>query len=168
MRRFHSYGPVDSRHHFCVPRTELVTRCVEQMVGIPDEGGHYFTLWSPRQCGKTWLMRRTREEIERRFPDRFALGMMSVQGVVMKPDEPEEAILKRIPLLFWETFRLEMDEAPASFEDFKALFLKEKGRFERPLILFIDEFDSLPRGVIDRLVTLFRDMYLKRESFVLR
>ncbi len=35
------------------------------------------------------------------------------------------------------------------------------------MILFIDEFDSLPAAVIDRLVTLFRDMYLKRESYLL-
>ena len=42
-----------------------------------------------------------------------------------------------------------------------------KGMFKKPVILFIDEFDSLPRNVIDRLVTLFRDMYLKPESFIL-
>jgi len=39
--------------------------------------------------------------------------------------------------------------------------------FDRPLILFIDEFDSLPSKIIDRLVTLFRDMYLNREGFLL-
>jgi len=60
MRRFHSYGPVDGKHHFCVKREELVSHCLAQLVGIPDEGGHYtsflstcFTIWAPRQTGKT-------------------------------------------------------------------------------------------------------------------
>ena len=167
MRRFHSYGPVDARHHFCVKRTELVQQCAEQLIGIPDEGGHFFTIWSPRQCGKTWLMRQAAREIETQYPGKFVVGMMSVQGVVMKSDEPEEAILNRLPLLFWETFKMEIGEPPVAFEGFKNLFLTDKGMFSKPLILFIDEFDSLPRNVIDRLITLFRDMYLKQESFIL-
>ncbi|MCP4349120.1 MAG: hypothetical protein GY795_26870, partial [Desulfobacterales bacterium] len=57
MRHFHSYGPVDCRLHFCVERRELIEKCTEQLVGIPEEGGHYFTMWGPRQTGKTWLMR---------------------------------------------------------------------------------------------------------------
>ena len=167
MRTFFSYGPVDCEEHFCVPRNELIEQCFEQLIGNPQKGGHFFTIWSPRQCGKTWLVRQVKKEIEKRRPDQFVAAMMSVQGVVMKPDEPEEAFLDRFPLLFWETFKLEMDKPPTTFEGLKNLFLKDKGMFDKPLILFIDEFDSLPRDVIDRLVTLFRDMYLKQESFLL-
>jgi len=32
------------------------------------------------------------------------------------------------------------------------------------VILFIDEFDSLPAAVIDQLVSLFRDIYLMRRD----
>ncbi len=167
MRRFHSYGPVDCRHHFCVPRTEMIQRCAAQLVGIPDEGGHYFTIWSPRQCGKTWLMRQAARKIAMDHPDRFTIGMMSMQGVDLKPDEPEDAFLQGLPLLFWETFKMELPGPPARFAGVKNLFLKEKGFFDNPLILFIDEFDSLPPKVIDRLVTLFRDMYLKRDGYLL-
>ncbi len=166
MRHFHSYGPVDCRHHFCAEREALIQNCLRQLLGIPDGAGHYFTIWAPRQTGKTWLMREVRKEIEKQYEDRFIIGTMSVQGVIMKPEEPEEAFLKRIPLLFWESFRLEID-APEDFEGFKNLFMRDKGLFDKPLILFIDEFDSLPRKVIDRLVTLFRDMYLKQESYIL-
>ncbi len=167
MRQFHSYGPVDCRHHFCVERKALVQHCFKQLIGIPDEGGHYFTIWAPRQTGKTWLMRQVRKETEKQHPDRFIIGTMSVQGVMMKPEEHEKEFLKRIPLLFWESFRLEIGTPPGNFEEFKNLFLKDRGLFDKPLILFIDEFDSLPRNVIDCLVTLFRDMYLKKESYVL-
>ncbi|MFP4308230.1 MAG: hypothetical protein ACLFQQ_13530 [Desulfococcaceae bacterium] len=172
MRRFTSYGPVNERKHFILPRSELVESCADHLIDDPEEGGHFFTIWAPRQTGKTWLARRAKGAIESRHPGRFSVGLVSVQGVVMKPDEPEEAFLDRLPLLFWETFRIEMDSPPKSFEEFKNLFLREKGLFRKglfrkPLILFIDEFDSLPRRVIDRLVTVFRDMYLKRDSYVL-
>ena len=49
MRRFHSYGPVDCRYHFCVARKELIAQGVEQLIGVPEELGHYFTIWAPRQ-----------------------------------------------------------------------------------------------------------------------
>ncbi|MBF0609421.1 MAG: ATP-binding protein, partial [Magnetococcales bacterium] len=61
MRSFYSYGPVNCRSHFCVPRRELIERCAGQLIGdIVDEGGRYFTIWAPRQTGKTWVMRQVR------------------------------------------------------------------------------------------------------------
>jgi hypothetical protein len=168
MRRFHSYGPVNSRAHFCVPRTELVAACAEQLVGRPEEeGGHYFTLWAPRQTGKTWLMRQAKAEIERRWPERFLVATMSVQGVVMEESDPAAAFLERVPRLIWEALDLDLPAPPADWESFTALFLRERGLFTRPLVLFIDEFDSLPRQVIDQLVVLFRDISLKRQSYLL-
>ncbi len=57
MRRFWSYGPVNSKLHYYAPREELVDRAYGSLVGDnPDEGGHYITVWAPRQTGKSWLM----------------------------------------------------------------------------------------------------------------
>jgi len=44
MRHFNSYGPVDSQEHFCVQRKALITQGVEQLIGKPKKGGHYFTI----------------------------------------------------------------------------------------------------------------------------
>ncbi len=87
--------------------------------------------------------------------------------MVLKDDDPDEAFLRKIPLLFRESFRLDDVGIPEDWEHWKLLFEKEMGLFDSPVILFIDEFDSLPPHVIDRLVTLFRDMYLKRETYLL-
>jgi len=166
MRQFHSYGPVDCEEHFCVPRTELVERCFSQMTGNPGKGGHFFTIWGPRQCGKTWLMRQVTKKIEKQYPDRFIIGMMSVQGIIMEKDDPDEVMFRQLPRIVREAFKTE-PPAPKTWDDWIDWFSTEKGLFEKPVILFIDEFDSLPPGVIDRLITLFRDMCLKRESFVI-
>ncbi len=57
MRRFSSYGPVDKRQHYYVPRKALIEKAYTQLMGHnPQRGGHYFTVWAPRQAGKTWIM----------------------------------------------------------------------------------------------------------------
>ncbi|MBF0202675.1 MAG: AAA-like domain-containing protein [Desulfamplus sp.] len=164
MRKFCSYGPVDCRHHFCVKRQDLIQRCHDQLIGIPDEGGHFFTIWAPRQCGKTWLTRQMKKEIERRYQERFIIGLMSMEGVVMKENDPAETFLSKVPLLMSRALKVDVD-APDTWEEFGNLFSTALNLFEKPLILFMDEFDKLPPPVIDRLVSIFRDIYLDRENF---
>ncbi len=49
MRRFSSYGPINPKLHYYVPRQALVDQAVTHLVGeVPDEGGHYITVWAPR------------------------------------------------------------------------------------------------------------------------
>ncbi len=183
MRHFFSYGPVNAKHHFCVSRTNVIERCTTSLIGQPEDGGqeaedggqeaedggHYFTIWAPRQAGKTWLMRQVTQRIRAEYGDRFQIGNLSMQGVIMEDDAPAEAFLEQIPFLLMEGFNITDAATPKTWNDFRSLLLKDSsiGLFEKPLILFIDEFDSLPRNVIDRLVTLFRDMYLKRDAYLL-
>jgi len=164
MRKFFSYGPVDCAEHFCVPRTEFIHKAMEQLIGNPQKGGHYFTVWAPRQTGKTWLMRRVKEEIEKRYGDRFICGFMSMQGISGKSIED---FLQEVPRLFRISLQIDLKKPLKSLSSFMELFEKGVGVFEKPVILFIDEFDSLPKEVIDELVVRFRDMYLNREAYLL-
>ncbi|MGD9971510.1 MAG: hypothetical protein AB7S77_00460 [Desulfatirhabdiaceae bacterium] len=166
MRRFHSYVPVDSDIHFAVPRTELVQDCLNHIVGETGKGGHYFTIWSPRQTGKTWLMRQVKARIERDYPDRFVVGTMSMQGLLFLTTEPVGEFLQKVPKLFLDTFSMDIGP-PQTYEQWALFFHRTQGLFKKPLILFVDEFDSLPSGVIDQLVTLFRDMHLNRSEYML-
>ncbi len=167
MRRFHSYGPVKRKKHFCVERREMVEDCLNSFIDDPDDVGHYFTIWAPRQTGKTWMIREVKKGIEARYQDRFLVGEMSVQGLVIKEEEPEEEFLANVPLLLRETFDLDIGKAPRDWRSFKNLFVRKNGLFDRPVILFIDEFDSLPVKIIDLLVGLFRDMYQKQKFYQL-
>ncbi|ETR64936.1 MAG: hypothetical protein OMM_15090, partial [Candidatus Magnetoglobus multicellularis str. Araruama] len=47
------------------------------------------------------------------------------------------------------------------------LFNKQRGIFDTPVILLIDEFDKLHTQLINQLVSLFREMYLKRNNYYL-
>jgi hypothetical protein len=167
MRQFWSYGPPDSDQHFCVPRRELVEQCVQQLLGAPGKPGHFFTLWAPRQTGKTWVMEQAVSEIRRRHGSEFCIGQTSMQGIFMEENDPPDAFLGKIPALLWGAFRVEVAEPPREWEQLSTLFDREKGLFDRPVVLLIDEFDGLPKAVIDRLVAFFRDLYLKRRDSVL-
>ena len=164
MRKFHSYGPVNARSHFFAPRTVLVDQCLNSLIGSDNEDGHYFTLWSPRQTGKTWLMHEVQERIQLMYPEQFIVGMMSMQGLSFITNEPIIEFLKKVPKLFLDTFSMDI-KPPETYEEWTYLFHRTKGLFQKPLILFIDEFDSLPAVVIDQLVSLFRDMYLNRSQY---
>ncbi len=57
MRKFSSYGPVNTKIHYYAPRENLINKALIQLIGEnPEEGGHYITVWAPRQTGKTWAM----------------------------------------------------------------------------------------------------------------
>ncbi len=166
MRHFHSYGPVSCKLHFCVERNDLIKQCTEQLVGDLQEGGHYFTIWSQRQNGKTWLMRQVKKRIEAQYGNRFIFTALSMQGLIMSDDDPDEVFFKHTPFLFQNASIYDVPE-PVSWNDWNNLFSKKQGLFDRPTLLFIDEFDSLPVRIIDQLVTLFRNMYLNRDEFMI-
>lgn len=164
MRRFHSYGPVDSRKHFTVPRKALVRSCMENLMGDSDDGGRFFTIWAPRQTGKTWLMHQMTQEIRHRFGGRFGIAHVSCYGLRLEKGEPESAILNRIPKLMLDVFGIQV-EPPETWEEWIQLFHKQSGHFEKPLILFLDDFDCLPQRVIDRVLPLFRAVYRNRAQY---
>lgn len=62
MRRFSSYGPLDTDLHYYAPRKELIAKTYTELVGDhPGKGGYYITVWAPQQTGKTWIMHRVKE-----------------------------------------------------------------------------------------------------------
>lgn len=110
MRRFHSYGPVDAEKHFCVPRTELVEEGFRRLVE-----GHFFTIFSPRQYGKTWLMGELARKIETEHPGKFIVGIMSMQEVVIEQDDPDEVFFRQLPGIVKNAFDIE----PARLESWQ-------------------------------------------------
>ncbi|MCP4698220.1 MAG: hypothetical protein GY862_15405 [Gammaproteobacteria bacterium] len=165
MRHFYSYGPVDCQEHFCVERRELVARAVKELVGIPEKGGHYLTLWAPRQSGKTWLMPRIKQEISRQYPDKFTLFDFSFEGL-RGMNFPDEAGVVDFSKAFRGLLKSVLPGNPEvkSWHDFRELFSKNKGLWDRPLILLTDEVDAIPPALTDLMVAQFRELYLDRET----
>jgi hypothetical protein len=164
MRTFHSYGPVNCKQHFCVPRKALIEQAIKQLIGVPNEGGHYFTIWAPRQTGKTWLMRQIKSEIERRDADGFTLFDFSLGGLRGMSFSPSED--SNFPTMLGGLLQETLPGKPLvlDWKDFRQLFSRENGLWDRPLILLIDEVDTIPLALIDLMVAQFRELYLHREN----
>jgi len=167
MRTFHSYGPVDKTEHYSVERKELVDQCTKQIIGNIKKGGHYFTIWGARQTGKTWLYRQSLENIKHHYGDQFIVGEISMQEIVLENnDSATEIFFNRFLRMIKREFSIKTNDIH-SWGDFIDLFSKDISLFDRPLILVIDEFDKLSSKIIDSLVSLFREMYLNRKSYML-
>jgi len=167
MRRFHSYGPVNSEHHFCVERNSIVEKCTNQLLGIPEKDGHFFTIWAPRQTGKTWTIRQSIDRIKTNYKDSFIVAGLSMQAFTPSETERHSSTFFRR----WQSVILEelnIDVGPiCNWDEWLELFKKRTGILKEPLILIIDEFDKLPSEIIDQVVSMFRDMYLTRDKYLL-
>jgi len=157
MRKFSSYGPITASLHYYVPRTELIEFATQQLLGENfNDGGHYITVWAPRQRGKTWIMQNAmwRLQTDGRV-EVIALSLQQMKGL----DTAEQLL----PALSQEIFSNLGREVilPTSFNDFEKLFTVSN--LDKPMILILDEFDSLPPDIISGLVGVFRNIYLQRQ-----
>ena len=122
MRKFSSYGPVDKDLHFYVPRDAVIQKAYTHIVGEnPEKGGHYITVWAPRQCGKTWAMNQVFYRLMK--DERFRVLSLSVEYLKMQTDPLRivqslaEKIIKDLKL---------KNISVRTPDEFHTLFLKEE------------------------------------------
>ncbi|MCP4347932.1 MAG: hypothetical protein GY795_20710 [Desulfobacterales bacterium] len=156
MRTFSSYGPVNTQLHYYAPRKELLSKAYTQLVGkIPDQGGHYITVWAPRQTGKSTLMLDLLEKIKE--SDEFDVAFLTLQsGKEIKTDE---AILEFFVRILKEWFEKDLPDI-RSWDMLYRLFSKKY--FSKPVILILDEFDALREEFINKFANEFRAIYTQR------
>ena len=191
MRKFSSYGPVNTKLHYYVPREALIEQAYTQLVGEnPDEGGHYITVWAPRQRGMSWVMQQTLQRLQK--DARFDTIVLSLQHLRSQPDVNQ--IVQFIASEIVQT--LELGDVRANFlsgsaggffghvkglltsflytnptlgylapraslDQFHHIF--KKGHLAKPLILILDEFDALSEEAISGLADVFRNIYVSRQ-----
>ncbi len=156
MRNFSSYGPINTKLHYYAPRKRLVQYACNQLTGrIVEEGGHYITVWAPRQTGKTWVMQQVMQKIK--DSQKFDVGIVSMQSGKTITTDAEILALFVKKLNKW--FKKDLPVID-SWQDLSNLFVKEY--FKKPVILILDEFDALAEKFINKFANEFRDMYLDR------
>ena len=157
MRRFSSYGPVDTDLHFHAPRTALIDRVLAALTGGggPENGGGYITVWAPRQRGKSWIVgqavRRLRDD-----PRNRAFDVVATSVEHLKTVRDAGVVIGRLAADI--AGALGVDAGPIrSADGFDAVFRAERGA--KPLILVLDEFDALPAEAIEGIVGVFRKIH---------
>jgi len=158
MRKFSSYGPVNTKLHYYAPREELIKRAHLQLTGEnPEEGGHYITVWAPRQTGKTWAMNNVLFKL--RSDERF--DVVKIELEILKTEKDVGNVLSYIEEHIARGLKKTIKDVD-TLKKFQNMFLKE--RLEKPLILILDEFDALEEDAISAIVSAFRNIYNIRQS----
>ena len=155
-RKFSSYGPIDTDIHYYVPRSSYINQACEQLLGeTPEKGGHYFTVWAPRQTGKTWIFNQTMFRLQ--DDERFYTIKIEMQIGAETFLGAANFIISEIN----REFSLSIPEVESE-KDFYSAFTDEY--LSKPLILILDEFDDLGEAAIRDMVRTFRNLYVNRNK----
>ena len=165
-RWFNTAGPCKADIHYMLPPTARLP----QVQRVIDQQG-YFVLHAPRQTGKTTAMIALAKTLTE--SGQYAAVMVSVEVGAAFPEDTDAAELAILST--WKTtaqFRLPDDlhpplwpEAPPGGRLGEALSTWAK-QSPRPLVIFIDEIDSLQDSVLISVLRQLREGYPNRpESF---
>ncbi len=156
MRKFSSYGPINTNLHYYAPRTALIEHAYTQLVGEDtDRGGHYITVWAPRQTGKTWLMQQVVRKIKTQ-------GDFEVVITTLQSAKTEKTMAGVLEVLV-DNLRLRFNQDfpyITAWKQLRTLFTDKY--FPKPVILILDEFDALDQEFINQFANEFRSIYTER------
>ena len=162
MKFFNTAGPCRPEDHYMLSATGRLP----EVRRVIDQKG-YFVLHAPRQTGKTTLVLELAQELT--AEGKYAAVMLSVEVGAAFPgdiDRAEKAILGE-----WETaakFWLPAEFHPPLWSENKAgegiinALSEWSAACPRPLVLFIDEIDSLQDEVLISVLRQLRSGYPRR------
>lgn len=154
MRVFNTSGPCDPEKHYTVMRDTLVLKG-EELV----ERGRYFTIFAPRQAGKTTYFQLLFRQLATKG---YTPIWISFEGLrTLSRAEFYQAIT----LYLRDEFAAQGIH-PTTIINNQVdlqLFLREASIQSKAIILVIDEFENIPAIVLDELMHTLRAMYQKRQ-----
>ena len=161
MRKFSSYGPIDTALHYYVPRQGLIDTAVAHLVGEdPTRGGHYMTVWAPRQRGKSWILNQAVQQL-RADPRYAGFDVLKINLEHLKQERNTDSVVQWLAQDMREKLALD-GFTVQTLKDLYTVFRKDS--LKRPLILILDEFDALAPEAINGLVSVFRNIYNTRRE----
>jgi type II secretory pathway predicted ATPase ExeA len=158
MREFNTSGPCHPARHYTVMREALIAEGQEKV-----RKGQYFTIFAPRQTGKTTY---------------FQLLLESVKDEGFTPIWISFEKLKTVTKgLFYRALnnqlRQELAEHQIKFKQtiknqVELVELFEEIRSQaKSIVLVIDEFEGIPDSMLNEVMHTFREMYHRNKSHAL-
>ncbi len=155
MRYFNTSGPCDPEKHYTVMRKALLATGQAMVIG-----GKYFTIFAPRQSGKTTYFQLL---IRQLAADRtFTPLWISFENLKTATREEFYNSLTRQMRRYLVKYGIEADMTIASQLDLEIFF--EELRSQAPkLVLIVDEFEGIPDRVSDEFMHTLRKLYHQKE-----
>jgi hypothetical protein len=175
VRTFEKSGVVDPEMSFYVPLENVVNADKQDIKTMVDRG-RYFSMFAPRQSGKTTFIEELCGQLHR--DDTYVAVLLSFQeyknlGKQEFYAEIEKYLYAQL-ITRLEQVNCEKTEAVQQFLNyhhltnnvsFKSLFEGLNGILQfKKIVVFIDEFDGIPPIELESFLTTLRELYQKHKK----
>ncbi len=152
MREFNTTGPCDPAKHYTVMREAFMATSLEKV-----KKGRYFTLFAPRQAGKTTFFQLMIERLKESYTPVWITfeNLTTVNKETFYQDFDEQLKEELLQYGFQTDYSITEPRSLGNF--FK------KPHQIKPIVLVIDEFEGIPDSVLSEVMHSFRKIYHKRE-----
>lgn len=151
VRYFNTTGPCNPEQHYTVIRPALISqgqRLVEQ--------GRYFTIFAPRQAGKTTYFQLLFRQLQ---PERYTSIWLSFESLkTLTRNEFYEALDYILKQKLTQAGVSPPDQ-PINNQFALRRFFDQLKQSAQTVVLVIDEFEGTPDIVLSELMHTFREMY---------
>ncbi len=152
MRYFNTSGPNITEEHYTLPRTELV-QIGKKMV----YNRRYFTIWAPRQTGKSTYFRFLAEELEK---EGYKVAHVNFENF---RDATLEAFLNEFVTCLQYYWKIDFPE-----QSLQALFTRISQITDSKLVLIIDEVEGINPAFFGTVLHSIRNVYHSRSRHGLK
>jgi len=152
MREFNTSGPNIASRHYTIQRTNLIEKGLKL---VNDE--RYFTIWAPRQTGKSTYFRQLANEL---ILQGYKVAHINFENYKAEKIETFIKRFKRNMNDFWNT-NYEFDTIPEFFE---LIETQKQGK----CILIIDEVEGINKEYFGTFLHSIRNAYHSRETHCLK
>ncbi|HIE02253.1 MAG TPA: hypothetical protein EYP59_18555 [Thiotrichaceae bacterium] len=157
MREFNTSGPCNPALHYTVMREALITIGQEKV-----RKGRYFTLFAPRQSGKTTYFQLLLEAVKE---DGFTPIWISFESLKTVTREVFYRDLNNQLHQEFAKHQIQSEQTIKNPVELKYFF--EQIQQSQSLVLVIDEFEGIPDSVLSEVMHAFRQMYHRKQYHAL-
>jgi len=164
MKTFCTEGPIDKEKNYYVPRADLLQEGIDKA-----DNWKYFTIFAPRQSGKTTYFQMLVEELNEKRPQTLPIWVSFEDYQKNTVEELLVELCKDINR-FLESNRINYKmERPERIEDLKASLLKLSRETKKDIILIIDEIEGLTNSeTLNTLMHAIRKLYHLKKAYRLK
>ena len=152
MRKFNTSGPNILEKHYTIQRTDLIQKGIEL---VNDE--RYFTIWAPRQTGKSTYFRQLANELEKQD---YKVAHINFENY---RNEPLKSFISRL------TWKLEEFWNKRYFnKTIGEIFENIEKNNQQKYVLIIDEVEGINNEYFGDFLHSIRNAYHSRETHCLK
>jgi hypothetical protein len=159
MREFNTSGPCNPELHYTLKRDFLIADAMDKVMK-----GRYFTVFAPRQTGKTTLFQLLFNELDDSWIKPIHIRFASLKNC--SREEFYNALMHKITIEL-QKHEVQTNVIITSANKIEVFFQDLHDQYAFKLLIVIDEFEGIPLCVLNEFMHALRDMYHQKEYHVL-